>query len=59
MLDVRRIHSTMSTNTMDARCKFFNSYQYNQVLKNKSFFLEAYLIKIKLDASEGLDKFVR
>ena len=59
MFNVRHIHGTMSTDTMDARCKSVNGDQYSQVFGNKKFFVKAYPIKKKSDASEGLEKFVR
>ena len=49
----------MSTNTMDARCQSIHQDEYLQVSGNKDFFVEAYLIKIKKDSYEVLDKFVK
>ena len=49
----------MSTDTMDARCKSINRHKYSQVFGNKQFLVEAYPIKKKADASEGLDKFLK
>ena len=59
MFEVKRIHGMMSTDTMDARCKSINGQKYSQVFGNKQFFIEAYPIKKKSHASEGLDKFVK
>ena len=59
MFDVRRIHGTMSTNTMDARCQSINDKNYCQVFGNKQLFVEAYPIKKKSDCHLGLDKLVK
>ena len=59
MFDVRRIHGTMSTNTMDAICQSINDKKYCQVFGNKQFFVEAYPIKKKSNCHLGLDKFVK
>ena len=58
MFDVRRIHGKVSTNTMDARCRFIHDKKYCQVFGNKQFFVEAYPIKNKSDCHLGLDKAV-
>ena len=44
---------------MDARCQSIHQDEYLQVSGNKDFFVEAYLIKIKKDSYEVLDKFVK
>ena len=59
MFDVRRIHGTMSTNTMDARCQSIHDEKYRQVFGNKKIFVEAYPIKKKSDCHLGLYKFVK
>ena len=59
MFDVRMIHGTMSTDTMDARCQSIHDEKYCQVFGNKQFFMEAYPIKNKSDYRLGLDKFVK
>ena len=59
MFDVRRIHGTMSTYPMDARCQSIHQDKYLQVFGNKDFFVEDYPIKRKKDSYEGLDKFVK
>ena len=59
MFDVRRIHGTMSTNTMDARCQSIHDKKYCQVFGNKKFFVNAYLIKKKSNCHLGLYKFVK
>ena len=59
MFDVRKIHGTMSTDTMDARCQSIHDEKYCQVFGNKQLFVESYPIKKKSDCSLGLDKAVR
>ena len=59
MFYVRRIHGTMSTDTMDTRCQSIHQDKYLQVFGNKDFFVEAYPIKRKKGSYEGLDKFVK
>ena len=59
MFEVRRIHRTMSTNTMDARCQSIHDKTYCQVFGNKQLFVEAYPIEKKYDCHLGLDKFVK
>ena len=59
MFDVRRIHGTMSTNTMDAICQSIHDEKYCQVFGNKQLFLEVYTIKKTSDCHLGLDKFVK
>ena len=59
MFNVRRIHGTMSTDTMDSRCQSIHNENYCQVFGNKQFFVEAYPIKNKSDCHLGLDKFVK
>ena len=59
MFDVRRIHGTISTDTMDARCQSIYDEKYCQVFGNKQFSVQAYPIKKKSDCSLGLDKAVR
>ena len=59
MFDVRRIHGTMSTDTMDARCQLIHDEKYCQLFGNKQFFVEAYSIKKKSDRHLGLDKLSR
>ena len=59
MFDVRRLHGTMSTDTMDARCKSLHGDKFSQIFGNKQFFVEAYPIKKKSDCHEGLDKFIK
>ena len=59
MFDFRRIHETMSTNTMDYRCQMIHDENYCQVFDNKKLFVEAYPIKKKSDFHLGLDKFVK
>ena len=59
MFDVRRIHGTMYTDTMDARCQLIHDEKYCQVFGNKQFFVEAYPIKKKYDCHLRLDKFVK
>ena len=39
MFDVRRIHGTMSTNTMDSRFQSIHDKKYCQVFGNKQFFV--------------------
>ena len=41
MFDVRRIHGTMSNDTMDARCQSIHNENYCQVFGSKKIFLEA------------------
>ena len=59
MFDVRRIHGTMSTDTMDARCQLIHDEKYCQVFGNKQFFMEAYPIKKKSDCHLVLDKSIK
>ena len=59
MFDVRRLHGTMSTDAMDARCQLIHNEKYCQVFSNKQLFVEAYSIKKKSDCHLGLDKFVK
>ena len=59
MFDIRRIHETMSTNTIDSRCQSIHDEKYYQVFGNKQFFVEAYTIKKKYNYHLGLDKFVK
>ena len=59
MFDVCRIHGTISTDTMDARCQSIYDEKYCQVFGNKQFSVQAYPIKKKSDCSLGLDKAVR
>ena len=59
MFDVRKIHGTMSTDTMDARCQSIQDKKYCQVFGNKQLFVEAYPIEKKYDCHLGLDKFVK
>ena len=59
MIDVCRIHGTMSTNTMDARCQSIHDENYCQVFGNKILFVKAYPIKKKSNCQLGLDKFVK
>ena len=59
MFDVRRIHVTMSTYTMDDICQSIHEKNYCQVFGSKKFFVEAYPIKKKYDCHLGLDKFVK
>ena len=59
MFDVRRIHGTMSTNTMDARCQSIHDKKYFQLFGNKQLFVEAYPMKKKSDCHLALDKFVK
>ena len=59
MFNVCRIHGTMSTDTMDARCQSIHNENYCQVFGNKQFFVEAYPIKKKSDFHLVLDKFVK
>ena len=47
MFDICRIHGTMSSNTMDARCQSIHDKNYCQVFGNKQFFVEAYSIRKK------------
>ena len=58
MFDIHRIHGTIFTNNMDARCQLIHDKQYYQVFGNKQFFVEAYPIKNISDCHLGLDKFV-
>ena len=59
MFDVRRIHGTNSTNSMDARCQSIHDKKYCQVFGNIHFFVETYRIKKKSDCHLVLDKFVQ
>ena len=59
MFDVRQVHITMSTDTVDTRFQSIHQDEYLQVFCNKYFFVEAYPIKIKKDSSKGLDKFLK
>ena len=59
MFDVRQIHGTMSTDTIDTRCQSIHQDKYLQVFGNKYFFVEAYPINRKKDSYEGLDKLVK
>ena len=59
MFDIRRIHGTISTYTMDDICQSIHDEKYCQVFGNKKFFVEAYPIKKKSDCYLGLDKFVK
>ena len=59
MFDVCRIHGTMSTNNMDARCQSIRDGKYCQVFGNKKLFVEAYPIKKKSYCHLGLYKFVK
>ena len=59
MFDIRRIHGTMSTYTMDARSQLIHNEKYCQLFGNKQFFVEAYPIKKKSDFHLGLYKFVK
>ena len=59
MFDVRGIHGTMSTDTMDARFQSIHNKKCCQVFGNKQFFVEAYPTKNKSDCHLGLDKFVK
>ena len=59
MFDVRRMHGTMSTDTMNARCQSIHNENYWQVFGNKQLFVEAYPIKKKSDCHLGLDKLVK
>ena len=59
MSNVRKIHGTMSTDNMDARCQSIHDEKYCQVFGNKQFFVEAYPIKKESDFHLVLDKFVQ
>ena len=59
MFDVRRIHETMSNDTMYAKCQLIHDEKYCQVFDNKRLFVEAYQIKRKYDCHLRLDKFVK
>ena len=59
MFDAHRIHGTMSTNTMDARCQSIHDERYCQVFGNKQFFVVAYPIKKESDCHLVLDNFVK
>ena len=59
MFDVRIIHGTMYTDTMDARCQLIHDKKYYQVFGNKQLFVEAYPIRKKSDFYLELDKFVK
>ena len=59
MFGVRRMHGTMSTNTIDARFQLIHDKRYCQVFDNKQLFVEAYPIKKKYYCQLGLDKFVK
>ena len=59
MFDVRGIHGTIYTDTMDARCQLIHNKKYCQVFGNKQVFVEAYPIKKKYDFNLGLYKFVK
>ena len=59
MLGAHRIHWTISTNTIDARCQSIHNEDYCQVFGNKQLFVEAYPVKKKYDCHLGLDKFVK
>ena len=59
MFNVRRIHMTMSTNTMDARCQSIHDKKYCQVFGKNKFFVKAYPIKKKYDCHLGLYKFFK
>ena len=59
MFNVRRIHGTMSTDTMNSRSQSIHDEKYCQVFGNKKIFVEAYPINNKSDCHLGLDKFVK
>ena len=59
MFDVRRIHGTMSTYTMDSRCQSIHNEQYCQVFGNKKIFVDVYPIKNKYYWNLGLDKVIQ
>ena len=59
MFGLRRIHGTISNDTMDSRCQSIHDENYCQVFGNKQFFVEAYSIKKKSDCRLGLDKFIK
>ena len=59
MLDICRIHGTMSTNTIGAICHSIHDRRSCQLFGSKKFFVEAYTIKKDYDCHLGLDKFVK
>ena len=59
MFNVRRLHGTTSTNTMDAICQSIHNEKYCQVFGNKQLFVVAYPIKKKSYYHLGFYKFVK
>ena len=59
MFDICRIHGTMSTSTMDARCQSIHDEKYCHLFGKKRLFVEAYPIKKKSNRHLGLDKFFK
>ena len=59
MFGVRRIHGTMSTDTMDSRCQSIHNEKYCQLFGNKQLFVETYSIMNKSDCHLGLYKFIK
>lgn len=59
MFDVKRLRTTIATDTMDARVTSIQGDRYCQVFGSKDFFVDAFPIEGKGDAYEGLDEFVR
>ena len=59
MYDMRQIHGTMSTNTIDARFQSIHQGKYLQLFDNNDFFVEAYPIKRNKDVYKVLDKFLK
>lgn len=59
MFGVRRLNFSISTDTMDARCKSLHDDRYCQVFTTKEYFVEAYPIPQKSNCHEPLKKFIR
>ena len=59
MFQTKRLRTSISTDTMDARVESLHGERYCQIFGSKEFFVEAYPIVSKADCHEALDKFVR
>ena len=59
MFEVCRIHGTMSTDTMDARCQSIHDNNFFQVLATNNSLWRRIQSRTNLIATQGLDKFVK
>ena len=59
MFGIRRLNCSVSTDTMDARCKSIHNQRYCQVFATKEYFVEAYPIVQKGDCHQPLKRFVK